>query len=82
MPKLPIYINLLSKEAQAVIGQVHDNTKPALKLLEREGFCCRDYVDIFDGARQLNVILRTLNRYAIHSERVFKSANTPVLKIT
>ncbi|MFA0697852.1 arginine N-succinyltransferase, partial [Vibrio sp. 10N.222.49.C9] len=34
MPKLPIYINLLSKEAQAVIGEVHDNTRPALKLLE------------------------------------------------
>ncbi len=49
MPKLPIYINLLSKEAQAVIGKVHDNTKPALKLLEREGFTCRNYVDIFDA---------------------------------
>ncbi|WP_413285332.1 arginine N-succinyltransferase [Vibrio sp. MA40-2] len=49
MPKLPIYVNLLSKEAQAVIGQVHDNTVPALKLLEREGFVCRDYVDIFDA---------------------------------
>ncbi|OBT10061.1 arginine N-succinyltransferase [Vibrio sp. UCD-FRSSP16_10] len=49
MPKLPIYINLLSKEAQAVIGEVHDNTRPALKLLENEGFTCRDYVDIFDA---------------------------------
>ena len=49
MPKLPIYVNLLSKEAQAVIGQVHDNTVPALKLLEKEGFVCRDYVDIFDA---------------------------------
>ncbi|OEF05265.1 arginine N-succinyltransferase [Vibrio genomosp. F10] len=49
MPKLPIYINLLSKEAQAVIGKVHDNTLPALKLLEREGFTCRNYVDIFDA---------------------------------
>ncbi len=49
MPKLPIYISLLSKEAQAVIGQVHENTKPALSLLEREGFTCRNYVDIFDG---------------------------------
>lgn len=49
MPKLPIYVNLLSKEAQAVIGQVHDNTKPALRLLEKEGFTCRNYVDIFDG---------------------------------
>lgn len=49
MPKLPIYINLLSKEAQAVIGKVHENTVPALKLLKREGFVCRDYVDIFDA---------------------------------
>ncbi len=49
MPKYPIYVNLLSKEAQAVIGQVHQNTVPALRLLEREGFVSRGYVDIFDG---------------------------------
>jgi len=49
MPKLPIYVNLLSKEAQAVIGNVHDKTIPALKLLEKEGFVFRDYVDIFDA---------------------------------
>lgn len=49
MPKLPIYINLLSKEAQEVIGKVHQNTVPALKLLKKEGFVCRDYVDIFDA---------------------------------
>ncbi|PSU33044.1 arginine N-succinyltransferase [Photobacterium lutimaris] len=49
MPKLPIYVNLLSPEAQAVIGQVHDKTRPALRLLEKEGFTCRGYVDIFDA---------------------------------
>lgn len=49
MPKYPIYVNLLSEEAQAVIGKVHDKTKPALQLLEQEGFSCRGYVDIFDG---------------------------------
>lgn len=49
MPKLPIYVNLLSKEAQEVIGQVHEKTRPALKLLEKEGFTCRNYVDIFDA---------------------------------
>jgi len=49
MPKMPIYVNLLSAEAQAVIGQVHEQTKPALKLLENEGFSCRHYVDIFDA---------------------------------
>ena len=49
MPKLPIYVNLLSKEAQAVIGKVHKDTVPALKLLEQEGFVNRGYVDIFDA---------------------------------
>lgn len=49
MPKYPIYVNLLSKEAQAVIGQVHDKTRPALLLLQEEGFSCRGYVDIFDA---------------------------------
>lgn len=49
MPKHPIYVNLLSEEAQAVIGEVHEKTKPALKLLEKEGFEHRGYVDLFDA---------------------------------
>jgi len=49
MPKYPIYVNLLSKKAQAVIGNVHEKTKPALKLLEKEGFEHRAYVDLFDA---------------------------------
>jgi arginine N-succinyltransferase len=49
MPKYPIYINLLSKEAQDSIGKVHEKTKPALRLLEQEGFRHRGYVDIFDA---------------------------------
>ncbi len=49
MPKYPIYVNLLSKEAQQVIGQVHQKTRPALQLLQQEGFSCRGYVDIFDA---------------------------------
>ena len=49
MPKYPIYVNLLSKEAQQVINKVHSNTVPALRLLEAEGFSRRGYVDIFDA---------------------------------
>ncbi len=49
MPKHPIYVSLLSKEAQQVINKVHDKTIPALKLLEAEGFARRGYVDIFDA---------------------------------
>ncbi len=49
MPEHPIYIPMLSPEVQAVIGQVHDETRPALKLLEQEGFTFGGMVDIFDG---------------------------------
>jgi len=49
MPKHPIYVNLLSPEAQRVINKVHPKTVPALRLLEAEGFSRRGYVDIFDG---------------------------------
>src|SRR5207302_321780 len=38
MPKHPIYIPLLPKDAQAVIGKVHEQTEPALRMLEAEGF--------------------------------------------
>lgn len=61
MPKLPIYINLLSDEAQAVIGKVHDNTKPALRLLQKEGFICRDYVDIFDAGPTVECELNNID---------------------
>lgn len=49
MPKYPIYVNLLSKAAQAVINEVHPDTVPALHLLAAEGFARRGYVDIFDA---------------------------------
>lgn len=49
MPKYPVYVNLLSEEAQQVINKVHNNTVPALRLLEAEGFARRGYVDIFDA---------------------------------
>src|SRR6185312_7118689 len=49
MPKTPIYIPLLPREAQAVIGIVHDQTKPAMKMLEGEGFHSAGQVDIFEG---------------------------------
>ncbi len=49
MPTHPIYIPLLPKAAQAVIGQVHKNTQPALHMLESEGFSFNGMVDIFEA---------------------------------
>jgi arginine N-succinyltransferase len=49
MPKHPIYIPLLPPEAQAVVGKVHEQTEPAMRMLEDEGFRRSGRVDIFDG---------------------------------
>ena len=53
MPKHPLYIDYLTPEAQAVIGQVHPQTAPARAVLESEGFRFQNYVDIFDGGPTL-----------------------------
>lgn len=71
MPKIPIYVNLLSKEAQAVIGKVHDKTRPALQLLKSEGFCNRGYVDIFDAGPTVDC----------HVDNIKSVRNSQVLKV-
>ncbi|MGB7326168.1 MAG: arginine N-succinyltransferase [Rubripirellula sp.] len=49
MPQHPIYLDLLPDEIRSGLGQVHDETKPALKMLQAEGFRGTDLVDIFDA---------------------------------
>lgn len=49
MPEHPIYIPLLPQTAQEVIAKVHKNTRPALAMLEKEGFQFKNRIDIFDG---------------------------------
>ncbi|MFC4654399.1 arginine N-succinyltransferase [Rheinheimera marina] len=58
MPRHPIYVSLLPETAQQVIGEVHQHTKPALKLLENEGFFHRGYVDLFDAGPTVECQLR------------------------
>jgi len=50
MPKQPIYVNMLPADAQAVIGQCNVVGKPAMRMLEAEGFRWNGHVDIFDAA--------------------------------
>ena len=49
MPKHPIYVLFLPADAQAAIGQPHENSRQALRLLEDEGFLYENYIDIFDA---------------------------------
>lgn len=49
MPKHPIYIPMLPAPVQDVVGEVHHETRPALRLLAQEGFTFAEAVDIFDA---------------------------------
>lgn len=49
MPKYPIYLPLLPQAARDVIGEVHENTRPALRMLQGEGLHFNGLVDIFDA---------------------------------
>ena len=49
MPGYPIYVPMLSDEAQEVIGQVNPSVQDVFDIRMDEGFETDNYVDIFDG---------------------------------
>ena len=74
MPKYPIYLDLLPEAAVAVIGRVHEQTEPALAMLESQGFVRTDQIDIFDGgpvvqcATQSITAVQASSQYLISQE--------------
>lgn len=70
MPKYPIYVNLLDKKAQDIIGVPLEASKPALRLLEEEGFRHQGYIDVFDAGPTMQV-----ERAQIRTVRKSKKAN-------
>ncbi|WP_097459610.1 arginine N-succinyltransferase [Mangrovitalea sediminis] len=82
MPKYPLYTHLLSLAAQEVIGQVHEKTRPALSLLEAEGFRHKGYVDLFDGGPTVEAELRQIRSVAEAVECRIQTVGvrTPVLR--
>ncbi|GGO79043.1 arginine N-succinyltransferase [Marinobacterium nitratireducens] len=64
MPRYPLYTQLLSAEARRVIGEVHDKTRPALKLLQAEGFEHRGFVDPFDAGPTVEAKLTQIRSIA------------------
>ncbi len=81
MPTIPICTELLPKSAQEVIGIAHQNTVPAKKMLEKEGFCFQGYVDLFDAGpcleaskQQLNTV-RESQLFSIDSIQTIKPQN-------
>lgn len=70
MPKYPIYLNLLPKSAQRVVGEVNAASEPAKAMLEAQGFKYTGYVDIFDGGPTL-----IAERDQIHAVREHQKAS-------
>jgi arginine N-succinyltransferase len=73
-PKFPIYVNLLPDEAQAVIGELHRDSRKAYELLVEEGFRDEDYVDIFDAGPTIHASIDEL-------KAVRESRRSPVLSV-
>ena len=53
IPARPFYTRLMSEDARAAMGQVHEDTRAARHMLEREGFRHRGFVDLLDGGPTL-----------------------------
>lgn len=78
MPRHPLYVAYLPQEAQEVIGRVHVDTAPALRLLEQEGMHYEGYVDIFDAGPVLQARVSEL-RALRESEMSIVDSVPPVL---
>lgn len=70
MPRHPIYTNMLPEKAQSVIGETHNKTIPARKLLESEGFHYTHYIDIFDAGPLLEARVKDIR--SVRDSRVLK----------
>lgn len=81
MPKYPLYTQLLSKDAREVIGQVHEQTLPALHMLEREGFRHKGYVDLFDAGPTVEAEFSQISSIAtsVQCQVQAVNASTPLL---
>ena len=82
MPKTPIYVALLADAAKAVIGQPHPTGRPAMKMLESEGFHYDRYVDIFDGGPTVTVPtdqIRTIRES--HDETIADIGGEPTQRV-
>ncbi len=68
----PIYLDLLAKEAQSVVGKAHPSSQNARHILEDAGLQYNNHIDIFDAGPLLNAEL--INVKTVRSSRLCKIA--------
>lgn len=81
MPEHPLYTHLMDEPARAVIGEVHPDTKPALHMLNTEGFRFNGFVDPFDGGPTVEARvreLRSMSQSIVCKVRIAEASESPV----
>lgn len=68
LPRYPLYISLLPKEVQEVIGKAHDTSKAAIDMLLHEGFKFNGEIDALEAGPTL--IAKTAHIRSIKHNRV------------
>ncbi len=68
MPHYPVYVPLLTVEAQSSLGQTRPDLALVKALLESEGFSYKNYVDIFDAGPTLEA--RTQEVYSVANRQL------------
>ncbi|MES1934947.1 arginine N-succinyltransferase [Salinisphaera hydrothermalis] len=69
MPRYPICTAMLPQAARDCIGAVHEQTKPALAMLNAQGLRFEGYIDIFDAGPTVEAYLDDV-RAVRHSREV------------
>lgn len=78
MAQYPIYVHMLSEDAQSVIGKTHPNTLPAMHMLLQEGFHYRNYVDIFDAGPVIEALRTQIKTIALSKHLRIKALSKDV----
>lgn len=73
MPHYPVYVSLLPDDAQAAMGQVHDEAELPFRILSEEGFEPDEYIDIFDGGPVLRAHKKALRSFSDSMRRLVGS---------
>ncbi|WP_444998021.1 arginine N-succinyltransferase [Aliikangiella sp. IMCC44359] len=82
MPYHPVYVPMLTAEAQAAIGKVHAQTRPAVQMLKAEGFRYTGYVDIFDAGPTIEAPITEVNSVKESFELEVNIDDTPAKSAT
>lgn len=65
-PHIPIYVHMLPKEIQSILGKTHVETQGAAHLLIQEGFSVTAHIDIGDGGPILQASRDTIRLIREH----------------